>query len=94
MVGIRDCVSRDIKCLVKVNAMVIDKQTHKLWSAHCWVRIVSVDADVICKVVPILTVLILVSTKNGLKTSGDKQVLLLQAKNASVLTRVIWIQNG
>ena len=74
--------------------MVIDKKAHKLWSAHCWVRIVSVDTDVICKVVPILTVLILISTKNSLKTSRNKQVLLFQAKDTSVLTRVIRIQNG
>ncbi len=73
MVGIRNCVSRDIKRLVKVNTMVIDKKAYSsvrtLLGAYRYV-----DTDVSASVL-VLTVLILISTKNGLEDQRKQQIL-------------------
>ena len=94
MVGIRNSRTGNRKGLVKVQSMLINEQTHELRSTHSRVRIIRVDAYALTEGIPILAKLSHIGTQNRLQAGADKQILLLEAENTPMLSRVIWVQDS
>ena len=71
-----------------------DEDAHELRAAHGGVGIVSVDSHKLRQQLPVSAVLLLKGVEQAVDAGGDKQVLLLQAQQAAVLTGVIGVEDG
>ena len=57
------------------------------------VRVVGVDGNVVGEVLPVRAKVALIRGEDGLQTSGDKQVLLLEAQDLAVLAGIVGIED-
>ncbi len=93
VVGVGDGLGDDLPSLVPLVALAVHEQTHELGAAHGGVGVVGVDGNVLGQLTQVITVLALERAQDGLESSGDEQVLLLEAQDAAVLAGVVGVED-
>ena len=89
MVGVAHDLRHDVPGVVPLELLLVDEDAHELGAAHGGVGIVGMDGHKLRQQVPVLAVLLLKGVEQAVDAGRYKQVLLLQAQQATVLAGVV-----
>ena len=94
VVGVAHDLRHDVPGVVPLELLLVDEDAHELGAAHGGVRVVGVDGHKLRQQLPVLAVLLLKGVEQTVDAGRDKQVLLLQAQQTTVLAGVVGIEDG
>ena len=94
MVGVAHDLRHDVPGVVPLKLLFVDEDTHELGTAHGGVGIVGMNGNKLRQQLPVLAMLLLKGVEQAVDAGRDKQVLLLQAQQTTVLAGVIGVEDG
>ena len=94
MVGVGNALGHDVPGGIPIQALFVHEQAHQLGATHGGVRVVGVDCHELGEAFPVgIGVIELEVADDGRKAGGNEQILLFKAQDATVLARIVGIQN-
>ena len=94
VVGVAHDLRHDVPGVIPLELLLVDEDAHELGAAHGGVSIVGVDGHKLRQQLPVRAVLLLKGVEQAVDAGRNKQVLLLQAQQATVLAGVVGVEDG
>ena len=94
VVGVGEGVGHDVPGVVPAHIVLIQEQTHQLWDREHRVGVIELNGVVLVEIAQVLAVILDVRINHRLQRSRDEEVLLANAQDLAVISRVIRVEHA